>query len=293
MYFRLQLNHVPSSKEDWVSQFCFDHGCSGISETLDFRQTSDHYQPETLSKDKINLDVYFESKPSEDFLILLQNELPQVRTTFIEEEIKDWLAEWKKGFESFPLVDTVWVVPSWKQPPVEADRVLHIDPGMAFGTGTHATTQLASQFLYELLKKNPQNHLIDVGTGSGLLSFLASQLGVQNIQATEIDEMACMVAKENAKRNSCSHIEFIQTGSLTQFTKAYDVVVANIIDGVLLDLKEDLKRLTRPLGYLVLTGILEERDQAFRQKFDFNSFEVLQRSQKEEWIGYLLKKKAE
>jgi ribosomal protein L11 methyltransferase len=164
---------------------------------------------------------------------------------------------------------------------------------MAFGTGTHATTKMMASFIAKMgqsdLFKNQKNmELIDVGTGTGILALLASHLGFSKITAIEIDPEARRVAEDNVLLNERMMID-ISPALLEDVREHYDVVVANIIDGVLIKLKKDLLRVLKPGGHLLMTGILQERDNYFFENFlAGTNLKVLRRLEKEEWVGYWL-----
>ncbi|MGZ3692544.1 MAG: 50S ribosomal protein L11 methyltransferase, partial [Pseudobdellovibrio sp.] len=142
-YFRVRLSNVNTPQESEVTNFCFAHKALGLSEVLSFTQPDLTYDPSLISRRQLELDVFFQEKPSEDFFKGIKENFFEIRCTTSEEENKDWLEEWKKGFNAFKLVGKTWVVPSWLEKPAEAEIEIKIDPGMAFGTGTHATTKMA------------------------------------------------------------------------------------------------------------------------------------------------------
>lgn len=296
-YYRLRLTNITKQNEDEISHLCFSKGASGLSEVLGFSQPDLTYDPRILERQRHELDVYFESTPPQDLVRELMERFPTISVNSFEEESKDWLSEWKKGFESFKLVGPAWVVPSWLTLPEAAgDSAIEIkiDPGMAFGTGTHATTKMASYFIYKLSQdyKNeiPNWSVLDVGTGTAILGLLAEKLGYGLITGIEIDPEARRKARENCELNQ-SQIE-ISEQQLDEIRGEFDVVVANIIDGVLIKLKQDLVKKVKPGGHLFLTGILQERDNHFFEKFleSFPDLKVVKRIQKDEWIGYWVQK---
>ena len=191
----------------------------------------------------------------------------------------------------FNLVGPYWVVPSWISTPVSVDHTLLIDPGMAFGTGTHATTKMASAFLNKVAKELPDKaelSLLDVGTGTAILAMLAQRLGFGLVTGIEIDPEASRVANENVKLNKLDDID-IRDSLLEEIDETFDVVIANIIDGVLIHLKKDLMRVLTPGGDLFLTGILVEREEFFFEKFiEGSGLKVVRRLEKDEWVGYWL-----
>ena len=119
-YYTLKLSQVKASDEEVITYLCFEGGASGVSENLDFVQTHDNYEAQTIEKDEKNLDVYFESPPSREFIESLQQKYPLIKIELAEDEEKDWREEWKKGLKAFELVSDIWVVPSWLDKPQEA-----------------------------------------------------------------------------------------------------------------------------------------------------------------------------
>lgn len=286
LYYRLQFLNIPLALEERLHSICFDFGALGISENIPL-------DPKTLDQpifEKITdkaFDVFFESEPSPAFFETILKILAPHQIRGASEENKDWLAEWKKGYHAFKLVGEHWIVPSWETPPAGVTPIF-IDPGMAFGTGTHQTTQLCAELLYQTLSTKMAESLIDVGTGTAILAMLARRLGVNHILGTEIDAESVVTANENLKINKIEDIE-IRESDLDRVQGHYDIVVANIIDGVLLDLKSDLLRLLNPNGRMVLSGILEERDNQFIPSFLENtSLKIIQRIRRDEWVAYLL-----
>lgn len=278
--------------EDVVTGHSFEFGATGVTEALAFSQPDLTYDPDILRVKSHDLDVYFEKKPTAEFFDQLQLWAPGLRWSIHEEEHKDWLAEWKKGFVPFQLVGPHWIVPSWIEAPPEAVKPIRIDPGMAFGTGTHATTKMAAYFVHKLGQSlNPDElySLIDVGTGTAILAMLAKKEGLYRVLGIEIDPEARRVARENIVLNNLEDIE-ISDQALEEIREQFDFVVANIIDGVLIRLKDHLLRILKPGGQMFLTGILTERDDEFFASFIENSpLKVLRRIEKDEWVGYWLR----
>lgn len=296
-YYRLRLSNITKQIEDEVSHLCFSNGASGLSEVLGFTQPDLTYDPRILERQSHEMDVYFETAPPQKLVTDLKDRFPNISVSHHEEESKDWLSEWKKGFEAFKLVGPAWVVPSWLTLPDAAGPSaieIKIDPGMAFGTGTHATTKMASFFIYKLSQDYQSEignwSVLDVGTGTAILAMLAEKLGYGLITGIEIDPEARRKARENCELNQ-SQVE-ISDLQLDEIRGEFDVVVANIIDGVLIKLKNDLVKKVKPGGHLFLTGILQERDNHFFEKFleSFPNLKVVKRIQKDEWIGYWVHK---
>jgi len=290
-YFRVRLSKLTSQLEDLITTHAFECGASGVSEALQYTQPDLTYDPDLVPLKFHDVDVYFQQKPGSDFFEGVAKMSPTVQWHIFEEENKDWLAEWKKGFEPFNLVGEHWVVPSWLPSPVSPDQTLLIDPGMAFGTGTHATTKMASAFLNKVAKElvdRSELALLDVGTGTAILAMLAHRLGFGLVAGLEIDPEARRVARENIKLNNMEEID-IRDQLIEEIDDTFDVVIANIIDGVLIQLKADLIRVLNPGGHLFLTGILLEREDHFFENFiEGSGLKVIRRLEKDEWVGYWL-----
>lgn len=291
-YFRVRLIRVPDSLEDQITTVAFDHGASGVSEALAYAQPDLTYDPDLIPVRFHDLDVYFPEQPAPAFFDELASLDPAIRSETLEEENKDWLAEWKKGFEPFNLVGPYWVVPSWLPSPVKPDETLLIDPGMAFGTGTHATTKMASAFLGKVARELPEKAemaILDVGTGTAILAMLAARMGFGLVAGIEIDPEARRVARENVRLNGLDEID-IRDQLLEEIDDTFDVVIANIIDGVLIQIRPDLLRVLNPGGHLFLTGILLEREDHFFENFiEDSGLKVVRRLEKDEWVGYWLR----
>lgn len=293
-YFRIRLSFVHRSQEQEVTTLCFAHKALGLSEVLSFSQPDLTYDPALLPRKFLELDVFFEEKPAKEFFEELKLIGHEIQMRENEEETKDWLEEWKKGFVPFKLVGPVWVVPSWIEKPPEVEIEIKIDPGMAFGTGTHATTKMASYFINKLAMDHREEvkdwSVLDVGTGTAILAVLAEKLNYGDITGIEIDPEARRKARENCELNKTQHVSVSEL-QLDEINTTYDIVVANIIDGVLIRLQKDLLRVLKPEGHLFLTGILQERDNLFFEKMiENNPLKVIKRIEKDEWVGYWVQK---
>lgn len=293
-YFRVRLRRVPDHLEELITQLSFDFGAQGLSEALAFTQPDLTYDPHLVPQKSRDFDAYFSDKPKNEFFQRLQEMDSRISTEIFEEIEKDWLEEWKKGFKPFPIAGPYWIVPSWLESPVDERHSIQIDPGMAFGTGTHATTKMASTFLLKRSKdiQGSSHRLLDVGTGTAVLAILGERLGFKAPIGIEIDPEARRVARENVIRNNADTVE-ISDDQLEEIHESFDTVVANIIDGVLIRLGADLARVTKNGGDLFCTGILAEREEIFVEGFIKNSpWRVHRRWENEEWIGYWLRKDA-
>lgn len=189
---------------------------------------------------------------------------PIPEPTFRELEERDWAEAWKERFEPFRVGDRLWIRPSWAEvkEPLEADDVvLTLDPGMAFGTGLHPTTQMCLQALESLVK--PGMDVLDVGTGSGILAIAAAGLGAGHVLAMDTDAQAVTAARENVVRNRVANQVVVRRGSLELVDRQeWDVVIVNILAPVIVTmLREDdlLSYVVANSGRLLLSGIIDRQ----------------------------------
>lgn len=281
MYFLLDVENVSDQAEEWLSHWAFDWGAQGISEVLSYHQEEGEEAVETVPSETHHLHVYFQRCPDPAFLQELKFRFPETRFQLREESDKDWLAEWKKGFHSFELVSGIYVVPSWLEKPLAATQVIWMEPGMAFGTGTHETTQMVAEQMAVVNVAGAR--VLDVGTGTGILAILAKRLGAEAVVGIDTESEALRVAAENALKNETKIDLPAQT--LADVEGDFDIVVANIIDGILTRIQNDLMAKVRRPGWLILSGILEERERHFLETFHLPPGAVwADRRTKGDWI---------
>lgn len=175
-------------------------------------------------------------------------------------EDEDWHRKWKESFKPFHLSDTIVVKPSWESyTPAPHEKIIAIDPGMAFGTGLHASTRLAMELLDRQLgdMATPPQSTLDVGTGTGILAIGASLLGCKNITAIDNDPDAISVAKDNIIDNNAAKNITASTTDLDKLNGPYDLILANIIHNTLVEMAPILTKLLSSGGTLIMAGILK------------------------------------
>jgi len=182
----------------------------------------------------------------------------EVGMSSIDDE--DWAESWKSQYKPFRLGKHIVIRPGWEAYEAqEGDKVVTIDPGMAFGTGTHETTGMCVSLVEEYVK--PGMNVMDVGTGTGILAIAAAHMGAKPVLASDIDPMAVRVAKENIEINGFSDVIEAKVGNLLEVAEGKaDVVIANIIADVIIMIAADVREVVKPGGVFICSGIARERE---------------------------------
>lgn len=203
---------------------------------------------------------------------------------------QDWTAGWKESIPVLHLGRRVVVKPSWREYTAQPDELLlEMDPGLAFGTGLHPTTQLCVEALEDLVQ--PGTRVLDLGTGTGILALVAAKLGAADILAVDNDVNAVAVARRNARANAVAHQIRVLHGSLAEVGEPYDLVVANILAHVIIDMAASgLDTRIRRGGTLVVSGILEEQANDVAAALGARGLSVIERRQRESWVALIAHK---
>lgn len=197
---------------------------------------------------------------------------------------EEWKDKWKAYFKPTKITEHIVVCPSWEEyePASDEEVVISIDPGMAFGTGTHETTALTTLLMEKYLK--PGEKVLDVGCGSGILSIIAARLGASRVLGIDIDDEAVTASEENGERNGVMDIARFQIGDLTEGVDFQaDVVVANLLTHLVLRLSPDIPKHMLPGGRYVTSGILVEQEASVVQALEELGFTVLETAEKGDW----------
>ena len=198
----------------------------------------------------------------------------------------DWASDWQQHFPAFRVGRRLVIHPSWIDCPSTGDEVaLTLDPGQAFGTGTHATTSLCLDALAEhFASEQPPQKILDVGTGSGILAMAGAALGARQVIATDIDNDACQIARNNISDNRLEHIVAVTDAALGEIAGTYDLVLANILAAENLRLADQLvAHLTPGIGRLVLSGILIEQEPSVVKGFARFPLTLLATNHRDDW----------
>lgn len=199
----------------------------------------------------------------------------------------DWAESWKQHYTRTKPGERLVVVPAWDEEPLGPDELLvRMDPGMAFGTGTHPSTQLCLVLMEQYLR--PGDTLFDVGTGSGILSVAAVRLGASRVVASDTDAVAVRATQENAALNTLENAIEVVQGSIDAFDGPFDVIVINILAEVIFLLLPGALARLAPGGRILLAGIIAEREEWLMERINALGLTVLQRLNQSDWLGLAL-----
>jgi ribosomal protein L11 methyltransferase len=205
---------------------------------------------------------------------------------------RNWNSAWRRFFSPQKVGEEFLVAPPWaKLPPLGSRHLITIEPGMAFGTGTHATTRGCMEFLERVARSldNKQFTAVDVGTGSGILAIALAKLGARKVWALDNDPVALKVAEENIRYNAVQKNVLCSAVPLNRL-RTFPVVVANLTAETILSLAESLSKRVAPGGYLILSGILRPKTEQLVRYFGSTGFRLVKLKEEKEWATLLLKR---
>ena len=244
-------------------------------------------------KEKVLADVRAALAEMQEFL-----DLGECTITESETEDKDWINNWKQYFKQF-YVDDILIIPSWEEvKPEDRDKmIIHIDPGTAFGTGMHETTQLCIRQLKKYVTKDTE--LLDVGTGSGILSIIALKLGARHAVGTDLDPCAVPAVEENKEVNGIPVEAFdMMIGNIIDDKEVqdkvgyekYDIVTANILADVLVPLTPVIVHQMKPSAVYITSGILDVKEEVVKEAVVAAGLEVVEVTHQGEWVSVTARK---
>lgn len=250
-----------------------------------------------LQKDRTKAIIHIYISPEES---------PAEATAFLEERFKtenieytigtslckneDWENNWKAYFKPMNIGKKLLIRPVWRDDIDAGDRViLNIEPGLAFGSGTHQTTRLCLETLENYITDGCE--VLDVGCGSGILSVASLLLGAKSAIGVDIDKLAVKTAKDNGALNNFSEPEltFKEGNLIDKIDGKFDVVVANIVADIIIKLSADIQRYMKPDGYFITSGIIDMREDEILNAFEQNNFEVIDRHEDGGWLCFVCK----
>ena len=303
VYTELQIRINPQI-EEIVSDFCFENlPCEGVvlaEETYkDLEMVS---TTEGTLKVFLNPDSHSELVSESNIRKILTEERELLKSRGLtDEELgsweflisdkpnEDWSKKWKEKWDITRVSDKIVVVPDWLEYVANSDEVvIRLEPGCAFGTGTHQTTQLCMKAIEKYMPNSAK--AADIGTGSGILAICAKKFGASYVYGCDNDEAVIEVAKENALKNGVSCTFELNTAD--KITERFDFVLANILHNVLAEIMGDLKHIMNSGAILVLSGILNEKRSVVLDAINKYNLELLEEAHQDQWVAFIVRKEA-
>lgn len=292
-YFELKISINPEI-EEIVSDICFTHfSCEGVvlaeEAYKDLEMTSTTSGTLRVFLSEINENPIEILKTERELLKsrgFTDEELGSWAVTLDEKENQDWSKKWKEKWTVTHVTDKITVVPSWiSYEPKVNEVIITLDPGCAFGTGTHQTTQLCMKALEKYLKKG--DSVADIGTGSGILAILAKKLGAGNVYGCDNDETVIDVCIENAEINKEKGIKF-ELNTADKINEKFDFVCANILHNILAEIMGDLKNIMKTGSKMVLSGILEEKKPIVLDAVKKHGLKIVEELKQDQWVAIVV-----
>ncbi len=252
-----------------------------------------------LNADKTRADVSvfipLERSPSETEQFLHERfsclDIP-VKMTVIGVADEDWASSWKKYYKPTPIGEKIVIVPAWEKYDAKPNEVIvRMDPGMAFGTGSHETTRLVGTLIEKYLKKG--DRALDVGTGSGILAIISSLLGASSVDAYDIDPVAVKVANENIKDNGVTNVACEVSDLLKSVKKdnKYDLISANIVADIIIRMSPELADYADDGCIFIASGIINSRADEVIEAMSETPFELIETLEEKDWVALAFRKK--
>ncbi|UOE95642.1 50S ribosomal protein L11 methyltransferase [Alkalihalobacillus sp. LMS39] len=232
-----------------------------------------------------------ETKEAINGLLLYDIDLGFNKVVLHEVEEEDWATAWKKYYKPVKVSNSITIIPTWEEyTPVREDEcIIELDPGMAFGTGTHPTTVLCIQALEKWMKK--EDTVIDVGTGSGVLSIAAAKLGAKSVLALDLDDVAVKSAQTNIELNQVQDIVSVKQNNLIEgIHETKDVIVANILAEIIVRFVEDAAKVLKQDGIFITSGIIQRKKQEVKDALIAHQFTIEEIIEMEDWVAIIAKK---
>ena len=288
--------------EDLVSSILYDAGATGLAiedprdilELSKYKENWDFVDPDLINieSDEISIKAYFSEEENVEEIIeeikirmkanstiaLGSNE---INIAVINDE--DFADSWKKYYKPLRIGKKILIKPSWEECTLEEDDILiELDPGMAFGTGTHETTMMCTEALEEYVKQG--DTVYDIGCGSGILSIVAAKLGAKKVVGVDLDEVCVKVSNENIQLNNVSDIVEIKNGNLLDVVEGKaNIIVSNIIAEIIAKMTKDLKAYLKDSGIFITSGIIIEKIDLVEKALIENGFKILEIKKQNSW----------
>lgn len=292
---------VDPDVQEEVSQVLLEQGVQGLEivdreafrEVLDENRYLDYADNGLIESygEKVIIKAYFSFDQGTDELKNkldgeFQRSMGQIPEYVIKKrEDSEWKDNWKKYYKTFKISDRVVIKPTWEDyTPDDNEVVVELEPGMAFGTGTHETTRMCASLLDELVKGNEK--VLDIGCGTGILGIIAAKLGAAEVTCVDIDSSAYKACRENVINNHVSDSVRVIHGELKDIeVKKYDIIVANIIADVIISLLPDMKKYCSDETNILLSGIISDRRDDVVKAVKENGYCLVQEKNEGEWVA--------
>ncbi|RLL48036.1 50S ribosomal protein L11 methyltransferase [Oceanobacillus piezotolerans] len=232
-----------------------------------------------------------EIKQAINNLLIYDIDLGKNQVTLSEVNEEEWSTAWKKYYKPVKISKRITITPTWEEyNPVDSDElIIELDPGMAFGTGTHPTTVLSIQALEQYIEKD--DIVIDVGSGSGVLSIASALLGASKVHAFDLDEVAVKSTKLNAKVNKLNDVIFSkQNNLLDHIDLKANIIVSNILAEIIVRFVDDAWNNLVPGGYFITSGIIQNKKELVKDTLVQQGFEIIGMNEMEDWISIIARK---
>ena len=303
-YWELQIKINPDL-EDIVAEFCFENlPCEGVVlaeeayKDLEMISTTEGTLKVFLTEEPQNLEQLLKSE--RELLKsrgLSDEELGSWEYVMSNKPNEDWSKKWKEKWDITRVTDKIVIVPDWlSYQDKEGEVVIRLEPGCAFGTGTHQTTQLCMKALEKYMKKG--DNVADIGMGSGILSICAKKFGASYVHGCDIDEDVIDVAKENAVKNGVTLLSepnsgegvFFELNTADKIQEKFDFVCANILHNVLAEIMGDLKNIMKSGAIMSLSGILDEKKPVVLEAIKRENLEIIEEIHQDQWTSFVVRK---
>ena len=296
---------APAELMDALGNFLTETGAQGVFQESATPEHTVGDFPEPLIEEIIKAyfpqDVRSEKKiiSIQKYLDSLQEIFPDLQKPSLKTEIisdPDWGEQWKKFFKPIRVCNNIIVKPTWERyAPSSRDIVIEIDPGMAFGTGQHASTRMCMEAIEDIIMKDRSIKawkVLDVGCGTGILGITAAKMGAQDVICVDIDKKAVEIAGENAAINNVKPFLRVLNKNAAAIEKPRNLIIANLTAKLLLTLRPHLVELLLPEGYMIISGIIELDTKNIEEHFSADPLTIYKVITEKEWVCYVLRKKA-